>query len=123
MFEQKGIYDQTMHSVDNQAGEIFFLDAPGSTGKMFLIILLLASIQSKNDIALTLASSGIATMLLSGERTAHSTLKLPLNMQLKETPMCNISKLSEMGKVLQQCKLIVWDKCTMAHKKPLEALE
>lgn len=27
-----------------------------------------------------------------------------------------------MGKVLQQCKIIVWDECTMAHKKSLEAL-
>ena len=28
-----------------------------------------------------------------------------------------------MGKVLQQCKLIIWDECKMAHKKSFEALE
>ena len=28
-----------------------------------------------------------------------------------------------MAKVLQQCKLIVWDECTMAQKKYLEALD
>ncbi|GFR29909.1 ATP-dependent DNA helicase [Trichonephila clavata] len=28
-----------------------------------------------------------------------------------------------MGKILQKCKLIVWDECTMAHKKSLEALD
>jgi hypothetical protein len=28
-----------------------------------------------------------------------------------------------MGKVLTKCKLIVWDECTMAHKKALEALD
>ncbi|KAJ8889746.1 hypothetical protein PR048_009247, partial [Dryococelus australis] len=50
-------------------------------------------------------------------------LKLPLNMQCNETPICNISKHSSMAKVLQQCKLIVWDECTMAHKKSLEALD
>jgi ATP-dependent DNA helicase PIF1 len=27
-----------------------------------------------------------------------------------------------MGKLLQKCKIIVWDECTMAHKKSLEAL-
>lgn len=27
------------------------------------------------------------------------------------------------AKVLQQCNLIVWDECTMAHKKSLEALD
>jgi hypothetical protein len=33
--EQKGIYDQ-MQNVNNGVGEIFFLDAPGGTGKTFL---------------------------------------------------------------------------------------
>ncbi|PNF37833.1 hypothetical protein B7P43_G09110 [Cryptotermes secundus] len=42
-------------------------------------------------------------------------------MQFIETPTCNISKASGMGKVLQKCKLIVWDECTRGHKKSLEA--
>ncbi|KAG8234178.1 hypothetical protein J437_LFUL007338 [Ladona fulva] len=82
-----------MQSVNNRVGEIFFLDAPVGTGKTFLIRLILI---------------------------AHSALKLPLNMHscsFIETPMCNISKASGMGKVLQKCKLVVWDECTMAHKK------
>jgi hypothetical protein len=28
-----------------------------------------------------------------------------------------------MVKILEQCKLIVWDKCTIAHKQSLEALD
>ncbi|XP_050063110.1 ATP-dependent DNA helicase PIF1-like [Aphis gossypii] len=44
-------------------------------------------------------------------------------MHSNETPTCNVSKNSAMAKVLQQCKLIVWDECTMAHKKSLEALD
>ena len=65
---------------------MFFLDAPGGTGKTFLIRLILASIRSKNDTVLALASSRIAAKLLPGGRTAHSALKLPLNMQSTETP-------------------------------------
>ena len=42
--EQKDIYDTIMYSVDNNAGEIFFLDAPSGTGKTFVIKLILASI-------------------------------------------------------------------------------
>ena len=91
-----------MHYVDNQVGKTFFLDAPGGTGKTFLIRLLLPSIRSKNDIALALASSRIAATLLPGGRTGHFALKLPLNMQSTETSPCNISKSSGMGKVLQQ---------------------
>lgn len=46
----------------------FFLDAPGGTGKTFLLSLILAKIRSQQKIALAVASSGIA---------AHSALKLP----------------------------------------------
>ncbi|CAF4928439.1 unnamed protein product [Pieris macdunnoughi] len=44
-------------------------------------------------------------------------------MQITETPICNIAKNSAMAKILQVCKLIVWDECTMAHKRSLEALD
>ena len=87
------------------------------TGKTFVIKLILASIRSKKDTALAIASSGIAATFLPGGRTAHSALKLPLNLHSTEIPTCNISKSSGMGKVLQQCKLTIWDECTMAQKK------
>ncbi|UYV67980.1 hypothetical protein LAZ67_5002693 [Cordylochernes scorpioides] len=74
------------------------------------------------DVTVAIASSGIAATLFDGGRTAHSALKLPLNIQVIETPTCNISKYSGMGKVLRSCQLIIWDECTMAHKKSLEAL-
>ncbi|UYV78439.1 hypothetical protein LAZ67_16001365 [Cordylochernes scorpioides] len=38
------------------------------------------------DVTVAIASSGIAATLLDGGRTAHSALKLPLNMQVIETP-------------------------------------
>ncbi|XP_076761771.1 ATP-dependent DNA helicase Pif1-like [Xylocopa sonorina] len=43
-------------------------------------------------------------------------------MQVIETPTCNISKYFGMGKVLRSCQLVIWEECTMAHKKSLEAL-
>ena len=58
---------------------------------------------------LAVASSGIAATLLTGGRTAHSVFKLPLNLSLAE--------------VLRQCRLIVWDECTMSHKAAFEALD
>ncbi|VDM97431.1 unnamed protein product, partial [Onchocerca ochengi] len=91
-FEQTGIHDQKMQTINKGVEEIF-LDAPGRTDKMLLIRLILATIRSQNDIALVLASSGIAATLLPGGRIAHSALKLPLN------------------------------ECTMAHKKSVEGLD
>lgn len=121
--QQSIVYDSLLQAVNNGNGGLYFLDAPGGTGKTFLISMLLAKIRSQNEVALALASSGIAATLLEGGRTAHSALKLPLNMQINEAPTCNISKSSAMAKILKVCKLIVWDECTMAHKRSLEALD
>jgi hypothetical protein len=119
---QRIVYEKIMQAISNQSGGLYFIDAPGGIGKTFLISLILATIRSRNNIVLAIASSGIAATLLDGGRTAHSALKLPLNMQITETPTCNITKSSGMGKVLQSCQLIIWDESTMAHKKALEAL-
>ena len=37
--------------------------------------------------------------------------------------MCNITKQSSRGKLLQQARLIVWDECTISNKKHIEALD
>lgn len=79
---QKHVYDTIMQAVQNEVGGLYFLDAPGGTGKTFVISLILAAIRSERKIALALASSGIAATLLDGGRTAHSALKLPLNVQV-----------------------------------------
>ena len=44
-------------------------------------------------------------------------------MKSIEAPTCNISKSYGMGKVLLQRKLVFWDKCKVAHKKSLKALD
>ncbi|XP_025421174.1 uncharacterized protein LOC112691234 [Sipha flava] len=120
--EQKFAYNQIITSVNNNEGRIYFLDAPGGTGKTFLINLILAKVRSTRDIALAVASSGIAATLLEGDRTAHATFKLPLNLITSATPFCNISKQSNFAEVLKDTKLIVWDEITMAHKGGVEAL-
>lgn len=121
--EQMHVYTTIMQDVENKTGGLYFLDAPGGTGKTFVISLILSTIRSKNGIALALASSGIAATLLDGGRTAHSALKLPLNLNFVEAPTCNISKKSAMGEVLRICDIILWDECTMAHFKALDALD
>ena len=120
--DQRAAYNAILHHVEENKGGIFFLDAPGGTGKTFILNLLLAKIRQRKKIALAVASSGIASTLLRGGRTAHSAFKLPLNLAHGDHPVCDISKGSGQAKVLQQCTAIIWDECTMAHKKALEAL-
>ncbi|CAF3348294.1 unnamed protein product [Rotaria sp. Silwood2] len=119
--DQRAAYNAILDRINRKAGGIIFLDAPDGTGKTFVINLLLAKIRQQSKTAIAVASSEIAATLLHGGRTAHSALKLPLNLTQCEAPLCNISKGIGEAKVLQECKLIVWDECTMAHRQALEA--
>ena len=123
MIDLKAAYNAILDLINKKQGGINFLDAPGGTGKTFVINLLLAKIRQQSKIAIAVASSGIAATLLHGGRTAHSGLKLPLNLAQHEAPVCAISKGTAEAKVLQKCELIVWDECTTAHRKALEALD
>lgn len=46
---------------------------------------------------------------LEGGQTVHSVLQLPLNMKMNKTPACNLSKNCAMAKLLQKCRMIIWD--------------
>jgi hypothetical protein len=121
--DQREAYNAILKLIDANQGGIVFLDAPGGTGKTFLINLLLAKVRKQKKIALAVASSGIAATLIEGGRTAHSTFKLPLNLAHGDSPVCDISKGSGQAKVLQFCSAIIWDECTMSHKRALEAVD
>ena len=101
---------------------LIFLDAPGGTGKTYLLNLILAKIRADRNIAIAVALTGIAATLLAGGKTADSTFKLPLNLSQNEKPTCGISKSTAKGELLRRAQLVVWDECTMSHKKAFEAL-
>ncbi|XP_076923279.1 uncharacterized protein LOC143585354 [Bidens hawaiensis] len=67
-----------------------------------------ASIRSKGEVVFNVASSGIASLLLEGGRTAHSRFLIPIN--LTEDSICPTS-------------LIIWDEAPMIHKHAFEALD
>ena len=85
--------------------------------------LILATIRSQSQVVLAVASTGIAATLSGGGLTGHSAFKLLLNLQNIEKLTCYITKTSAIAKVLHNCKIIIWDGCTMAHKRTLEALD
>jgi hypothetical protein len=120
--DQKTVYITILDLVRARKGGIIFLDAPGGTGKTFVINLILSKVRQQMHVALAVASSGIASTLLAGGRTAHSTFKLPLNLAHGDRPVCDIAKGTGRAKVIEQCSIIIWDECTMAHKRALEAL-
>ncbi|XP_071740075.1 uncharacterized protein [Rutidosis leptorrhynchoides] len=73
------------------------------------------------DIVINVASSGIAALLLTGGRTARLCFAIPINMQ--EDSFCSIRKDSELSKLLNKAKLIIWDEAPMMHRNCFEAFD
>lgn len=77
--------------------------------------------RSESKVVLNVASSGIASLLLPGGRTAHSQFEIPL--VLNESSCCNIKQGSMKAELLQRTSLIIWDEAPMINKWALEALD
>lgn len=105
--EQKEAFDRIISSIIQRRGQLFFLDAPGGTGKIFLLNMILAHVRQNNEIILAVATSGIASTLLSGGRSAHSAFRLPLSYFGTENLVCNIKRVSAKANMLNQCKAII----------------
>ncbi|XP_019179101.1 PREDICTED: uncharacterized protein LOC109174321 [Ipomoea nil] len=119
--EQRAIYGEVLQDAENNLGGLFFVYGYGGMGKTFLWRALSSALRSKGDIVLNVASSGIASLLLPGGRTAHSRFSIPI--AVNEDSTCNISQSSPLAQLIMQSKLIIWDEAPMMHKFCFEALD
>ncbi|KAI3776977.1 hypothetical protein L1987_46770 [Smallanthus sonchifolius] len=109
--EQRVIFEEIITAVTKKKGGVFFVYGYGGTGKTYLWKTLSASLRSEGNVVLNVASSGIASLLLSGGRTAHSRFHIPLN--LVEDSFCHIKPDSDLARLLKQTSLIIWDEAPM----------
>ncbi|CAN7051370.1 unnamed protein product [Brassica rapa subsp. trilocularis] len=119
--EQRKIYEEILSAVNKGDGGMFFVSGFGGTGKTFLWKLLSAAIRSRGDIVLNVASSGIASLLLPGGRTAHSRFGIPLNPD--EFSSCTMKHGSDQANLVKASSLIIWDEAPMMSKHCFEALD
>ncbi|XP_071713690.1 uncharacterized protein [Rutidosis leptorrhynchoides] len=119
--EQKNAYDTIINAVDQDKGGVFFLYGYGGTGKTFLWKILSAALRSKGEIVLNVASSGIAALLLSGGRTAHSRFAIPINPT--DDTFCTILPNSNLAGLIRRAKLIIWDEAPMVNRLCVENLD
>lgn len=120
--EQRDAFSRIVESIEHERGEVFFLNGPGGTGKTFVYKVLCHHVRAAGSIVLCVASSGIAALLLSGGRTAHSMFKIPVD-SLHEDSFCNIPKDGMLAGLIRMTKLIIWDEAAMQHRNAAEAVD
>ncbi|XP_057720223.1 uncharacterized protein LOC130934697 [Arachis stenosperma] len=119
--EQRVVYDKVIDCVLNKRHGFFFVYGFGGTGKTFLYRVLSARLRSEKKIVINVASSGIASLLLPGGKTAHSMFNIPV--ELTEDTVCRIKKDSPKAEVFRIADLIIWDEAPMTNKLAFEALD
>jgi hypothetical protein len=118
---QRIIFDEIINTIEKKESKLFFIDGPGGTGKTFLYNTLLDYVRSKGMIAIALASSGLASLLLKKGRTAHSRLKIPINIH--ESSSCFISAQSDLAQLIRQTEIFIWDEAPFMTKYTFEAVD
>src|SRR6266568_4302329 len=119
--EQQNVYNATMDSVNSNHGKMVFVHSAGGGGKTFVCNTIAAAVRAQGHVALCVASSGIAALLLEGGHTAHSRFKIPI--PATDATVSKISHGTHMHQVLQQTKVIIWDEVPMQHKHAIDTVD
>jgi hypothetical protein len=118
---QRSAFDKIVEAVETKSGKAFFLHGPGGTGKTHVYNTLCYFLRGQLKIVLCVASSGIAALLIQGGRTVHSMFKVPL--QINDESTCHIPKNSEMGELIRNADVVIWDEAPMQHHHIAEAVD
>ncbi len=79
-------------------------------------------LRSEGRIMLCVASSGIASLLLDGGRTAHSRFKIPVE-NLHGESVCGVSKESQLAALYRAADALIWDEAANQHRFAMEAVD
>ncbi|PIA58920.1 hypothetical protein AQUCO_00400047v1 [Aquilegia coerulea] len=85
------------------------------------VIMKTDTLRSEGHIVIMVASSGIASLLLTGGRTAHSTFKIPF--EVLDDSVCSVTKQTIHAELFKRAKLIIWDEVPMQHRFCVEAVD
>ena len=118
---QLPIVNKIKRAIDNHEAKALFIQAIAGAGKTFVLNTLLSYVRGKGEVALAVATSGIAATLLQGGRTAHSRFRIPIDVD--HTSYSSCSAQSATAELFRMARLIVWDEAPMAHKHMLECLD
>ena len=107
---------------DKNKERCFFLDAPGGTGKTFVLNAFVHYCRSIKKKVIVTAYCGVAANLLIMGRTCHSQFKFPLNQDCTEGITGTLKATEQLGKDLYEADVVILDEGPMMHKKYWEQL-
>ena len=99
---------------------MYFIDAPGGTGKTYLLNNIIEKLSHCGKNVCSAASSGVAAILLKGGGTLHGKLKIPI--PIEEGSSCRIKRQSKLAREIQKMDLLIWDEAPMFNKYHLECI-
>jgi len=120
-FGQLQAFHTIVNTVLHNEPGFFFVSGYGGTGKTYLWKCIVAHLRAQHKIVLTVASSGVASLLLPGGRTAHSRFKIPCD--LDEATVCEIKRGTILSELIEVTSLIIWDEALMTNRKAFEAVD
>ncbi|KAG2661478.1 hypothetical protein PVAP13_1KG506713 [Panicum virgatum] len=119
--DQKVAFHQIVQSVLDNKPKFYFVSGHGGTGKTFLWNTIVSYLRAQKKIVLTVASSGVASLLLPNGRTAHSRFRIPIDID--EMSICDIKRVTKLAKLLIDTSLVIWDEALMTNKQCFEAFD
>jgi len=119
--DQKNAFHKIVQRVEQNEPGFFFVAGYGGTGKTYLWNRIVGYLRGNNKIVLTVASSGVAALLLPGGRTAHSRFKIPC--EVEDDMICDVSRGTMLSELIELTSLVIWDEALMANRKCFEALD
>ncbi|GKB83788.1 DNA helicase, partial [Tanacetum coccineum] len=92
-----------------------------NTEQKQIYTLVMNAVEQNQQEMLFVYGHGIASLLLPAGQTAHSRFKLPL--ELTDESICHAKKHSQLGNLLIETNLIIWDEAPMNDRRCFEALD
>ncbi|GKE55042.1 DNA helicase [Tanacetum coccineum] len=117
---QRNIFNLIIDAVTTNTQEHILVYGHGSTGKTFLWKTIIYALRAEGKIVLVVASSGIASLLLPSGRTAH--LRFKLSLELNDSSVCSVTKITQLATLLKETDLIIWDESPMNDRRFFETL-
>ena len=118
--EQAAAFDTILESITNNQGYFFFIHATGGCGKTFFYNTIATEVKRREQVVLYVVSSGIAAFLLNRRKIFHLYFKISLS--INKNSMAGLKQNSYIFLIIQQTKVIIWDKVPMQHKYNINAV-